>query len=295
MLERGFQSAASIPITYDEYLYGLLAIYSDKPQTFVGETTETLVRFGKIIGHALQAGERERALTTDSVVRVEFRNQAMADRLYDAYDDTVDFKATSERIFTVDGRHHLLMRATGVSASKYGALLKQFQAIEESKIVDGGTDEDTNGLVSITVSDDSATGVIIEHGGMPRSLTFDESGLTLSADLPPYVDVRSVAEELADLYPGTRMVSKRTVPREMRVSGGDSREVLGDLTEKQRVALETAHHTGYFEWPRNTTAEEVAELLQISSSTMSEHLRSGQRKVFNAVFDTSTAGSLSEE
>jgi predicted DNA binding protein len=48
--------------------------------------------------------------------------------------------------------------------------------------------------------------------------------------------------------------------------------------------METAMVSGYFEWPRESTAEEVAESLGISAPTFHEHLRSGERKLVESFF-----------
>jgi predicted DNA binding protein len=42
---------------------------------------------------------------------------------------------------------------------------------------------------------------------------------------------------------------------------------------------------GYFEWPRDSTIEELAENMGIAGSTFHHHLRHAQRKLAQAVFD----------
>jgi hypothetical protein len=59
----------------------------------------------------------------------------------------------------------------------------------------------------------------------------------------------------------------------------------GRLTERQREVLETAYAMGYFERPRAANASEVADELGISGSTLAEHLRAAQRKVFQDLLD----------
>lgn len=57
------------------------------------------------------------------------------------------------------------------------------------------------------------------------------------------------------------------------------------FTEKQRQALRTAYLSGYFEWPRASTGEEVADALDITQPTFNRHLRTTERKLFSALFD----------
>jgi predicted DNA binding protein len=57
------------------------------------------------------------------------------------------------------------------------------------------------------------------------------------------------------------------------------------LTERQREVLETAHEMGYFEHPKGANAGEVADELDISTSTFSEHLAASQRKLMDALLE----------
>jgi predicted DNA binding protein len=57
------------------------------------------------------------------------------------------------------------------------------------------------------------------------------------------------------------------------------------LTTQQARALETAYYAGFFEWPRDSTGEEVAASLEIAASTFHKHLRLGEHKVMEAVFE----------
>jgi hypothetical protein len=56
---------------------------------------------------------------------------------------------------------------------------------------------------------------------------------------------------------------------------------LGTLTDRQREVLERAHSLGYFEYPRETNATEVAETLDIQPSTFTEHLARAQGKLLD--------------
>jgi len=46
-----------------------------------------------------------------------------------------------------------------------------------------------------------------------------------------------------------------------------------ELTDKQREVLDTAREMGYFEVPRDATAAEIAEELDISPQAVSERMR----------------------
>lgn len=55
---------------------------------------------------------------------------------------------------------------------------------------------------------------------------------------------------------------------------------LDRLTSRQQEVIETAYRMGYFEYPREANASEVADALGIEPSTLAEHLGAAQSKLF---------------
>lgn len=58
------------------------------------------------------------------------------------------------------------------------------------------------------------------------------------------------------------------------------------LTERQHEALSLALSRGYYERPRQTTAAELADELEISQPSMSDLLRRGERQLLTATLDS---------
>lgn len=46
-----------------------------------------------------------------------------------------------------------------------------------------------------------------------------------------------------------------------------------------------AYRAGYFDWPRESTAEEVADRMDISSPTFHYHLRRSEETLLSGLFD----------
>lgn len=55
------------------------------------------------------------------------------------------------------------------------------------------------------------------------------------------------------------------------------------LSSRQFEVLELAHEEGYFDWPRRTDAETLADQLDISHATFLEHLRKAEEKIIDQV------------
>jgi len=58
------------------------------------------------------------------------------------------------------------------------------------------------------------------------------------------------------------------------------------LTDRQYEVIERALESGYFEWPREVTSEELASDMGISRATLLEHLRKAESKLLTDALDT---------
>ncbi len=66
-----------------------------------------------------------------------------------------------------------------------------------------------------------------------------------------------------------------------RISGSSG---ASGLTLRQEEILQFAYSNGYYEYPRRISLRELSKIFDISSSTMSEILRAGQRRIFSEYF-----------
>ena len=97
--------------------------------------------------------------------------------------------------------------------------------------------------------------------------------------------MRAVFDGFQSPFPGSSLFSKQEVQRPVQTTDGFRRSLEDDLTEKQQSVLRAAYLAGYFEWPRGSTAEELADSIGVSSPTLHNHLRKAQQKVLTAFFD----------
>jgi predicted DNA binding protein len=79
-------------------------------------------------------------------------------------------------------------------------------------------------------------------------------------------------------------VAVRNLSQSGELVGNDFVSVdTGQLTDRQREVLATAYEMGYFDYPKGANAEEVAAALDISPSTLAEHLAAAQQKILGPV------------
>lgn len=70
--------------------------------------------------------------------------------------------------------------------------------------------------------------------------------------------------------------------RSIASSSGCSNPVPETLSDRQQEALRLALRRGYYEWPRETSATELATELDVNKATFLEHLRKAERKIMHA-------------
>jgi predicted DNA binding protein len=94
-------------------------------------------------------------------------------------------------------------------------------------------------------------------------------------------DVDTLRDLLVDLREEFGGVSVEYLVRSVDAEDGSELVPVDmrTLTDRQTEVLETAHRMGYFEYPRDANATEVAGELGIEPSTFSEHLAAAQRKL----------------
>lgn len=141
-------------------------------------------------------------------------------------------------------------------------------------------------------SESKVATALADHDCTFTSITATAGRGRLVAEVPPHVAPSTVVDAFTDQYPSAELVAKRQTGREApTLTVSQFRDSLvSELTDRQFQALRTAHAAGYFDWPRESSTEEVAAELGVSRATLSEHLRVAEGKLFDALFDRPELG-----
>ncbi len=113
----------------------------------------------------------------------------------------------------------------------------------------------------------------------------DGNTLHLTFHAPDTETLSDVLDNVRDRYPSV------SIDRLIRSSGDEPEDEQlafvdrGELTRRQQEVLETAHRMGYFEYPKDANATEVATELDISPSTFTEHLSVAQSKLLSSLLE----------
>lgn len=183
-----------------------------------------------------------------------------------------------------DGRLLEFFSVDGVPPERVIERAEATDGIERARLVNRGA---TSSLYEFVVSGSCVTTTLADSGAVARSVYATSGDGRVVADVPAPVSVRDVVETFRDRHPKSELVAQRCRDRPMpvRTDRGAQATLAGQLTDKQLEVLRTAFKRGYFDWPREATADECAAALGISQPTFSQHVRTAQWKVFAALFD----------
>ncbi len=87
------------------------------------------------------------------------------------------------------------------------------------------------------------------------------------------------------IYPDLTLASRTTVTPSTPTPADAFARLADRLTDRQQEVLEVGYYAGFFEWPRETSGDELADLMGVTPATVHHHLRHGQQKLLAAFID----------
>ncbi|WP_290810258.1 PAS domain S-box protein [Halovivax sp.] len=281
--EYGFSAVAAIPVVHEGTVYGVLGVYADRPNAFDRVEQDVVGQIGAVVGHAIAAAERKRALLSDELVELEFR-------IPDAF-STVDVAVDTDGTITLDhavpvGDDQFLVYGTA-TPDALDAVTELVEALPSWGAVTVRSDGDPIRF-ELEVSDPPILSVVASLGGYIDRTVIEDGDVRLAIHLAPTAEVRHVIDVIAAEHPQAEMLRRHQISRQADDPQRIHRRLVTELTERQRASLEAAYRAGFFEWPRETSAEGVAESLGVAPPTFHQHLRKAQRKAFDLLFAPTT-------
>lgn len=277
-LDTGYRSIASIPIQFHEVTYGVLEIYADHPNAFSDEERTVLRELGEVIGNALNAIDRKEALLADTYVELTFR-LSESESVVSRVATDIDCELTVESLLPRSDDTWLVYFTAATGDPE--AVLEtagQYLAVDNIEHIRSANSGNFFGL---TLTELPGLDFLAEQGATITSIEANPTESEVTVEVPQSVHVRSFIQTYKARYPSAELVSRQQVSEEN--SGTSNDQLIGELTDQQRTALEAALEGGFFAWPRDKTGEDVAESLGVSAPTFHRHLRVGLEKIVSKV------------
>ncbi|WP_327051356.1 bacterio-opsin activator domain-containing protein [Halomicrococcus gelatinilyticus] len=278
--ERNVASGISIPLSYGNTIYGALSLVSTRTGVFSERAQSAFAILGETIGFAINAAKNRKLLLSDTAVELEFEMTGSQAVFVDAC-DTLDCSCRLRGLVPAsEGQLLHYVRVDDAPASEVAAAVEERDQVEEQRVIG---DDDDDSVIEVVMSA-SPIKRLVEAGAAVQTATTAEGQATIVAEVPQDADVRAIVDTFQAAYPDSELVGKRTVDRPIQTAQEFRRSLTQHLTERQETALRTAYFAGYYDWPRGSTAEEVAESLDITSATLHYHLRQAEQQLLAAVF-----------
>lgn len=208
---------------------------------------------------------------------LEFHSDDLARPFRSRIDDDVTIEVASV-VPLSDGTHLQYWKVANTSAERLLETVVDFPTTHEARLL---STVDGTHRIEVHGSSESLFAAFDDFGGVTRSAVYDENGVHVVAELPTSTDVDRVVEAVHGVYPDLDLVASHEV--ETVAAFRDLVETR--LTERQLTALQLAYFGGYFEQPRGSTGEELAERMGISKQAFHEHLRKSHAVVFEQLFE----------
>lgn len=286
-LQRGYRASIAIPLVYKDLLYGVLTLYAAESDIFDKEEVAVLEDVGQMVAYAINAVERKAALASDSTVELKFEIEnpdLVAFQFTRETESRFTFESLVERgdgslrvFFTVDG-------ATPAEVLEYTQ--RSPHLLDSTHIAE----TDDGHLFETTIGTETFLAKLLDYGAYPTEFTTTPTGVSLTVELPQSGDIQSFLRMLLNTHTGVELVARRELDRPIQSDAEFQTHYAERLTDREEEVLRTAYHAGFFESPRRSSGSEVAEILGVSQPTVNRHLRSGERKLLEMVFEDRANG-----
>ncbi|WP_415380659.1 PAS domain-containing protein [Halosimplex sp. TS25] len=279
-VENGFESVAAVPLTHGSTTHGLLGVYADRPNAFSQRELAGFETLGEVVGFALSAAQYRRLVEADSVLELEFevRGETPFNEASREHDCRFEIE---HAVRTGDDRVVNYLTVEGADPAVGESVARSLSNLEALRRLDG--DDGPHYEMTLT---DSVFQYLADVGARGERGVVEDGVGHMHVEAPADADVRKITDAIDERFPTVDLVAKREKRRADAPWWHSHGDIGTRLTDRQRAVLKTAYYNGYYEWPRDADSEDLADSLDIASTTLLQHLRKGHRRILEAMFET---------
>jgi HTH-type transcriptional regulator, bacterioopsin transcriptional activator and related proteins len=282
-LARGYHSVLCVPLVYGGTTYGVLVVHASRSGAFSEREQAVFDELGETIGYAIHAAESKKLLHTDSHAKLTFDLTETTAFFVTASADLQCSIILEEVVPSTDKDLLYYVTLENAAVERFLELARQQTAIKKVRCID--TESKKHLLEVVFTGSSTAAEMLIERGARIKHATATEGTGTLVAEVPVDAEIRALTEAVQSLYPNVNLATKQEVERSRQPLQNHHSRLISQLTGRQQASLMAAYYAGFFEWPRESTGEEVADSLEVSAPTFHQHLRASERKIMAALFE----------
>ncbi|WP_339106506.1 bacterio-opsin activator domain-containing protein [Haloterrigena salinisoli] len=277
----GVRSAIAVPISHNEAVYGVLTVLAGREDAFGEDERAGFGLLGETIGFTIMAVKNRQLLFADTVVELEFRidgGDTFSFDLSERYDCTVSLEWAGT---TANGHTVQYVTIDGLDGETVLEEADAHPSVESCRLIHDGCE---NCTIEMRLAE-SGVQTLANHGATFRDVTVEDGVGTCLVEVSQDANVREIAKALTVIYENTELVARREIDRPVRTAAQRRDRIFDQLTDRQLTTLRLAYYSGFFDWPRESTGEEIADAMDVSPPTMHQHLRKGLKAVLEEFFE----------
>jgi PAS domain-containing protein len=270
--QMGGTTAFAVPVEHDGVRRGVLEVHLADPTARVEErVTELATEVADILGYALGSEERRRALAADDQVELEIAIDGTADPLDTVVASTGAMASVTAAIPRDDDAVLRYVRLTAGDAEGFEHALGACDPVTD--VVRLGN-EDGTARFQFLAPEPTPRTLVAEHGGAVTEQRVGPDGMNITIRFPRGTNFEPVLTALEEHFGHAQVQGYADVG-----AAGGPEDPLASLTDRQREVLTAAYRSGYFEYPREQSATDVADQLGVSRPAFQEVLQAAQRNL----------------
>ena len=281
-LARGYCSVLCIPLVYRETTYGVLVIHASRSDAFSEQEQVVFEELGETIGYAIHAAESKKLLHTDSHYELTFDLTETTAFFVTASADLQCSITLEDLVPSTDKELLYYITLESAPVDSFLELARHQSIVKKARCI--STEAETSLLEIVFVGASTSPQVLIERGARIKHAKVTEGRGSLVAEASADADIRALTDAVQSVYPDARLTAKQEVKRSLPPLRRQHARLRDQLTDRQQASLTAAYNAGFFEWPRESTGEAVADSLGVSAPTFHQHLRASERKLLAVFF-----------
>ncbi len=222
---------------------------------------------------------REEKLTSEHVRSLTLTSRRVVPSGFDAADREIRVTVDSV-VGRPDGSALQYVTIVGLPAKSAVDVLEQHDRVRSVRLL---SSVDDRCRVEMHTDSDTVPIAFDGLGGRVKAIVLDGDAVRFLGELPGDVDPRDAVAAARRIYPDVELLSEEFVysPRLLY-------DIVEDaLTDRQFAALQAAYYGGYFDIPRASTGDVLADRIGVTRQTFNQHLRKAERIVFSRLFEKS--------
>ncbi len=278
----GYQSVLAVPVVHQGVIYGVVVIAS-KEADGVDNQSEKVVR-----SVCALAGRRLKELSANSVGGRTLEHVEVDVRFTESRPFFPSLPADTsiqvQQLLTIDSsERRMRLTVNGFDPSEFDEYISKTPGLHSPAFDERESDTVFDAKVSLDVSRRDSTEAFFDAIAAERvrisrvSADSADELVTLTGD--DQSGMSAVVELLTAQFKRMTLLAKR--------AGVDDssglRTPLETLTDRQREILLTAYREGYYDQPKGINGEGLADLYNISHSTVHEHLRAAESNLMKEI------------